>query len=515
MAAAVVAFTLPATLSVASHMLLARAGSAGLAVTTGTGGVIDVSDVSVDLVFDPAQEGGISRVYDLTTDPGRTVNVGPPSGYTVFNTYVNNGGWANIGRGTASVLEMTRSGSGSAVVHAVGAFMREDGSGPVPGLQHETWTTIYPGGHVFIRRHLITGASAVVLSNFGGKAIDVSSASSWNGIFTGAASDSSYPNSANTSAGNGSESWIGFWQAGSGPGQSLSVGMSSWQSQDFGFTYQTIRVLVGNASASLRSHEAQRTESGVTLAANTTYSAQFLGWFSAGIRIALMNAQVLDYRSPALSVSSGTLATTDSEPVSTALTNGFNPATGAYVVSSTGTGATLQLQFPNGVTTRNRPAFKLTGWPGSSVQVQLAGATLALGSDYLADFDTGSGTLRLVFLKEIVASSPQAGQLQSGQLVITPTGAPLPSPSPRPSPSPTPSPSLSPSPSPSPSPATCPSLGKDEFPRYTAIRAPAGQIRSRRPGGMRYPGQEAVLRSRAGSGITPKRSERSGLRSSA
>jgi hypothetical protein len=312
----------------------------------------------------------------------------------------------------------------------------------VPGLQHETWTTIYPGGHVFIRRHLITGASAVALSNFGGKAIDVSTASTWNGIFTGAASDTSFPNGTNTSAGNGTESWIGFWQGASGPGQSLSVGMSSWQSQDFGFTYRTIRVLVGNASS--RSHEAQRTESGVTLAANTTYSSQFSGWFSTGIRIASMNAQVLDYRSPALSVSNGALATSDSEPVATPLTGGFNSATGAYVVSSTGTGATLQLQFPSGVTTRYRPAFKLTGWPGSLVQVQLAGAALAFGTDYLADLDSGSGTLRLVLLKDVVASSAQAGQLQSGALAVTPSGSPLPSPSPSPSPSPTPAPTPGP-----------------------------------------------------------------------
>jgi len=304
----------------------------------------------------------------------------------------------------------------------------------VPGLQHETWTTIYPGGHVFIRRHLITGASAVVLANFGGKAIDVSTASTWNGIFTGAATDTSYPNGTNTSAGNGSESWIGFWQGGSGPGQSLSVGMSSWQNQDFGFTYRTVRVLVGNASS--RSHEAQRTESGVTLAANTTYSSQFSGWFSTGVRIASMNAQMLDYRSPALSVTNGALATTDAEPIASTLAGGFNPSTGAYVISSTGTGATVQLQFPGGLTTRYRPAFKLTGWPSSLVQVQLGGTTLAFGTDYMADLDSSSGTLRLVLLKDVVASAPQPTQLQSDALAVTPTGSPLPTPTPTPSPSP-------------------------------------------------------------------------------
>src|SRR5207248_6355321 len=117
---------------------------------------------------------------------------------------------------------------------------------------------------------------------------------------------------------------------------------------DSGCTYRTIRVMVGNASS--RSHEAPRTELGVTLAANTTYSSQFSGWFSTGVRIASMNAQVLDYRSPALSVSNGALAPTDSEPVASTLSSGLNPSTGAYVVGSTASGAALQLQFSGGVT---------------------------------------------------------------------------------------------------------------------------------------------------------------------
>jgi len=269
---------------------------------------VDVSDGSTALVFDPAQEGGIAQVYDLATDPGRTVNVGPPAGYTLFNTYVmDSTGWADIGRGAANLLEVTRGTPTSVVIHAIGTFVHEVGTATaVAGLQHETWTTVYPGGHVFIRRHLVTGAGPVVLSNFGGKALDASAASSWNAIFTGAGSDTAYPAGVNTSAGNGTESWIGLWQGGG-----LSVGMSSWQSQDFGFTYRDIRLLVG--SASVRSHAAQRTEQSVTLAANTTYSAQFSGWFSAGIRIASMNAQVLDYRTPALTVSNGALATSDDE----------------------------------------------------------------------------------------------------------------------------------------------------------------------------------------------------------
>ena len=394
--------------AVADGVLPARAAAAGLVTTIGAGGVIEVSDGSFDVFFDPAQQGGIARVYDLTTDPGRTVNVGPPAGYTLFDTYVNSGGWAEIGRGPASLLEVIRSSATSVVVHAVGVFMHEDGSGAVVGLQHETWTTLYPGGRVFLRRQLKTGAGAVALSNLGGKSLDVSPATTWRAIFTGAPSDTSYPSGTDGSLGNGSESWLGFSQAGSGPGQSLGIGLSSWQTLDFGLTYTKVRVLVGSASS--RSHEAQRTETNVTLAANTTFSAQFAGWISQQVRIATMNAQVADYRSPSLTVSSGTLATTDSEPVATTLSNGYNPATGSYVLSSTPAGVGVQLGFPGGVSTRYQPSFKLLGWPGGAPQVQLGSANLTPGVDYLSDVD-GTGALRLTFLKDVVASTPSAGQL--------------------------------------------------------------------------------------------------------
>jgi hypothetical protein len=347
----------------------------------------------------------------------------------VFDSYVSDSvGWANIGRGTAGVLEVTRTSSGSVVVHAVGSFMHENGSGAVSDLQHETWTTVYPGGHVYIRRQLTTGSSAVSLSNLGGKAIDLSPASTWKGIFTGVASDTSYPNGTNAYVGTGSESWLGFWQGGTGAGQSMGVGVSSWQSQDFGASYSLVRLLVG--SASTRSHAAQRTEQTVNLAANTTYSAQFSGWLSSQIKTAAMNAQVLDYRSPQLSVWTGTLASSDSEPVTVQLAGGFNPSTGNYVLGSTPSGVVVQPQFPLGLSIRYRPAFKITGWPGPSPIVQLAGKTLTAGVDYLADQDTTTSTLRLVMLKDFVAGSPLAGQLQSGVLAITPVGAPPPSPGP-------------------------------------------------------------------------------------
>ena len=208
MAAAVM--LVPLVSALVTTTLTARAG-AGLTATIGAGGAIDVSDGSVDMVFDPAQEGGISQLYDLGSDPGRTVNLGPPAGFTVFDMYVNPAhGWGDIGGGAASVLEVLRNTPSSVVVHAMGAFMYTDGTGAVPGLQHETWTTIYPGGRVFIRRHLITGATPPNLYNFAGKSLDVSPASTWNAIFTGAASDTAYPGGTNTTAGNGGESWLGF-----------------------------------------------------------------------------------------------------------------------------------------------------------------------------------------------------------------------------------------------------------------------------------------------------------------
>jgi len=432
--------------------------SAGLVATVGPSGMVDVSDGAIDIVFDPAQEGGISQVYELSTDPGRTVNIGPAPGYTLFDMYVNDAhDWGEIGHGTASVLQVVRSSPDSVVVHAIGAFQHEDGSGPVSGLQHETWTTIYPGGRLFILRHMIVGANPVTLYNIGGKALDVSSATTWHAIFDGAASDTSFPSGTNTSAGNGSESWLGFWQAGSGPGQNLSTGVTSWQGNEYGLTYKDVRILVG--SVSVRSHEAQRVEGTVILAANTTYSSQFSGWLSSQVRIGSMSAVVADYQNPAISVASGVLAGSDSEPVATALTKGYNPATGSYVLAASATGVLVQLQFPAGVTTRFRPAFKVTGWPtGSSPQVQLGAGVLSSGSDYLADYDATSGALRLVFLRDIVPATPQSGQLLNDVISVTPAGV-SPAPSPAASPSSSPSPSASPSPTPAVSPSPSPTPG--------------------------------------------------------
>ena len=183
--------------------------------------------------------------------------------------------------------------------------MHEDGSGPVAGLKHETWTTLYAGGRVSIQRQLKTGASTVNLANFGGKAIDVSTAAGWYGIYSGGPGDTSLGSGTNTWTGNGSEPWVGFRQAGSGPGQSLGVGLSSWQGPDFGIADSDLRLLVGNVSP--RSHLAQRTEGAVSLAANSTYSSWFGGWLSANLTMAGLGAEAGDYRNPGLSLSTGSL----------------------------------------------------------------------------------------------------------------------------------------------------------------------------------------------------------------
>src|SRR5438270_2758177 len=290
--AGVTASVLILPLAGAGASLITARAAAGLSATVGAGGTIEVSDGAVDMVFDPSQEGGISQLYDLTSDPAKTANIGPPAGFTLFDLYVSPAhGWANIAAGSAGVLEVLRNTPSSVVVHAVGAFMYTDGTGPVANLQHETWTTVYPGGRVFIRRHVITGASSVNLYNFGGKSLDVSPASSWNGIFTGAATDTSYPAGTNATAGNGTESWLGFWQP-----SGVGVGVASWQAQDFGISSKDVRLLVGNAS--VRSHEAQRNEAAITLGAGLTYTSQFAGWLSPQVRIASMNTLTADYQAP-------------------------------------------------------------------------------------------------------------------------------------------------------------------------------------------------------------------------
>ena len=407
-------------LAAVSRTLLARAAPApAMTVTTLPDGSLQVSDgAGFSAVFDRAQEGGLARLYDLQTDPGQSVNVGPASGYTVFETYVNDGtGWANIGRGNADLLEVVRSGSGSVVVHGVGSFMHEDGSGPVAGLKHETWTTLYAGGRVSIQRQLKTGASTVNLANFGGKAIDVSTAAGWYGIYSGGPGDTSLGSGTNTWTGNGSEPWVGFRQAGSGPGQSLGVGLSSWQGPDFGIADSDLRLLVGNVSP--RSHVAQRTEGAVSLAANSTYSSWFGGWLSANLTMAGLGAEAGDYRNPGLSLSTGSLAPSDSEPSQLTLSGGYNPASGSYVVNAAGGQLSGQFGFPAGVAVRYRPALKIQGWSAASPRVQLGSSLLVAGTDYLHDHDAPSGTLRLVFLKDIASGAPGSGQLAAGTLSIT------------------------------------------------------------------------------------------------
>jgi len=224
---------LAVALAMSQPPFLARAAAPpGLKVTVLAGGAVEVTDNAVfDAVFDPAQEGGITRLYDPSADPGRANNLGPPAGYTVFNTYLNANGWADIGGGPATTLEILRNSPSSVVIHAVGQFMHEDGSGAVAGLQHETWTTLYPGGRAALQRRLLVGSSPVAVTNFAGKAVDLSTAATWSGIFTGVATDTSWGSGTDAHLGNGTEGWIGFYQ----PSQ-LGVGTASWSAADFSST---------------------------------------------------------------------------------------------------------------------------------------------------------------------------------------------------------------------------------------------------------------------------------------
>jgi hypothetical protein len=211
----VVGLLVIATLGQAFIASASASSPAGLKVSSLAGGAIEVTDDAVfDVVFDPAQEGGITRLYNPTADPSRANNLGPAAGYTVFDTYLNQSGWANIARGQATTFEVLRNSPGSVVIHALGQFMHEDGSGPVAGLQHETWTTLYPGGRVFLQRRLTIGGAPLSVANFGGKAVDVSTATNWWGIYTGVAGDVTFGSGTNAYAGNGKEGWIGFYSRG-------------------------------------------------------------------------------------------------------------------------------------------------------------------------------------------------------------------------------------------------------------------------------------------------------------
>src|SRR5207302_7272337 len=94
-------------------------------------------------------------------------------------------------------------------------------------------------------------------------------------------------------------------------------------------------------SAYLRSHITPRTEdlASPVLAANTVYIARYRGWLSSFVNSVNANAMTADYRQPSLSVTAGSIVTSDNELSASGLVSGYNPGTGRYVVAPDGNGA--------------------------------------------------------------------------------------------------------------------------------------------------------------------------------
>lgn len=140
-------------------------------------------------------------------------------------------------------------------------------------------------------------------------------------------------------------------------------------------------------------------------------------------RRALTQAQSLaidsDYRSPALTASVGTVATSDNEPTGATVINGFNMNIGAYVVAANNNHVTAQLGFPSGVATRSQPRFKMTNWAGGNPIVVWGGQVLVNGTDYTYTLDNAGHTLCVQLDFDVVAANPQSGQRLNAALDIT------------------------------------------------------------------------------------------------
>jgi hypothetical protein len=285
-------------------------------------------------------------------------------------------------------------------------------------VQQESWTTVYPGGYVFIERHIVTGSASHTLVNAAPASVDLCLCSSLYGIFDGSPSDTAYPSPDDLHAGDGSERWWGQYQAGTGPGQSLGVLEIAYQDGSFGMDYADMRLIMG--SAYLRSHITPRTEDVSTpvLAANTVYVARYRGWLSSFVNSANANAMTADYRQPSLSVTKGSTLTSDAELQASGLVSGYNPGTGRYVVMPDGSGAFQgKLNFPAGVTVRYRPSFKMVGPTPGPIVVHWGGSVLVAGTDYRTSTDA-SGALRVSLLFDVVPGAPGAGQRQNAVLTI-------------------------------------------------------------------------------------------------
>lgn len=124
-----------------------------------------------------------------------------------------------------------------------------------------------------------------------------------------------------------------------------------------------------------------------------------------------------DYRSPEITVSTGALATTDTEPSTMSLTNGYNRYTGDYVVKTTDNHVTAQLDTSK-VQTRFTPRFKFTGWTKGEPTLTWGNTTLTAGTDYTYVLDADSTTLYVQLNFDVVSSGPSSGQRVNAPLTI-------------------------------------------------------------------------------------------------
>ncbi len=126
-----------------------------------------------------------------------------------------------------------------------------------------------------------------------------------------------------------------------------------------------------------------------------------------------------DYRNPSIIVNTGTLDTTDNEPVQQTLNNGFNMDVGCYVISAASNHVNAQLGLSAGVTTRWAPRFKIVGWFKGAPTVTWGGQPLTAGVDYNYVIDSATNTLYLQLNFDVVSSSPGAGQQANAPLDIS------------------------------------------------------------------------------------------------
>lgn len=144
-------------------------------------------------------------------------------------------------------------------------------------------------------------------------------------------------------------------------------------------------------------------------AAGASLMFQFLYDQRRSLTIVQSQGIEADYETPGLSVSAGTLATSDSEPVTTGLVNGYNRNTGAYVVSTQDNHVNAQLDVTS-VSARFAPRFKITDWTKGAPTVSWGGVALTAGADYNYVVDPVTATLYLQLDFDVVASNPGLGQ---------------------------------------------------------------------------------------------------------